>query len=195
MKILLKIITPIALVALLWVFSTKKPSYTLPVMKEITEFKLQDQEGKTINSQDLRGKIWLSNFFFTRCKGVCPLMTQKVAQLLKKLSDIDELQQLSISMDPEHDQADILKKFAAQYHANPEHWHFLTGTKKEVIRICKDIFNLPAGEDPDMHSTRLVLIDRKGKIRGYYDSFDEKAMESLEAHIRFLYAESFTSSS
>ena len=139
-----------------------------------------------MNSHSLKGKIWLTNFFFTRCQSTCPPMTKKISQLQKKLSDLKNVKQLSISMDPEHDNSELLKNFASQYQADAEKWHFLTGKKEEVIRICKDIFNLPAGSNPDLHSTRIVLVDQNGKIRGYYDSLDDNSMKNLEAHVRFL---------
>ncbi|MFK7826192.1 MAG: SCO family protein [Oligoflexales bacterium] len=154
-------------------------SQDLPKLGTVSDFKLESQNGELIGASQLDGHVWIGTFIFTRCLGPCPMMTQKMARLQKELADVPKLKHVSITMDPEFDTPKVLLEYANKYQANHDRWLFLTGDKSEIIKLAIEAFKLPAGEDPDMHSTRFVLVDQEQKIRGYYDSQDPKSIAKL----------------
>lgn len=111
-------------------------------------FRLTERSGKEITSADLRGKVWIADFIFTRCVDVCPVMSAQMARLQSEFSDEPGLKLVSISVDPEHDRPAILARYATQFHADPERWYFLTGDKKAIYRLVREGFKL-AIHDPD----------------------------------------------
>lgn len=186
-KPLKKIIGPLIIVAALSYLAIQKKKSTteapinkLPQMGTISSFSLLDQFGGNFGSEELQGKVWVASFMFTRCQGPCPMMSQKMAKLQSAFKDMEDIVQISISMDPEYDKSEVLQSYASKYHADGNRWKFLTGPKKSIISLAIEAFKLPAGEDPDVHSTRFVLVDSKGVIRGYYDSLDPKSLEQLK---------------
>lgn len=158
----------------------------LPKLGTISDFRLASQNGETIGIDRLKGQVWIGSFIFTRCQGPCPMMSQKMARLQNELADVPNLKHVSITIDPEHDTPPILLEYANKYHAKHERWLFLTGEKNHIIKLAVEAFKLPAGEDPDMHSTRFVLVDQEHKIRGYYDSGDPQAISKLGEDARRL---------
>lgn len=114
----------------------------------VPPFSLIDRSGETITLADLRGKIWIADFIFTRCPDVCPLMSAKMAQVQSALADQPDLKLVSISVDPEYDTPAILARYATQLEADPDRWYFLTGDKKAIYRLVRDGFKL-AIHDPD----------------------------------------------
>lgn len=162
----------------------------------VPEFCLVSQVGDSVRLGDLRGGPWIADFIFTSCASSCPMMTTQLQGLEKALANEPHVRLVSFSVDPERDTPARLAEYAAEYGAKPERWLFLTGDKTALRRLSIDGFHLPAadatpedlaaGAEPVMHSTRFVLIDARGRIRGYYDGGDEKAMESLRSHVRRL---------
>ena len=172
-----------ALGALVWVLSqgtTKQETADLPKINQIKEFQLTDQNGNIFGFQELKGKVWAVNFVFTRCQGHCPLMTERMAELQNDFSRDKNVAFVTISMDARYDTPEVLKKFATKYEADFSRWHFLTGDPDKIIEIARSIFKVPADKDPEMHTTRLVLVDEKGFIRGYYDSLDTDSFAHLK---------------
>ncbi len=156
---------------------------------EVPEFSFIDQQGNPFTHADLNGTIWIANFVFTRCQAMCPLLTGKMAQLEQKLSS-EKVQFVSFSVEPEHDTPAVLSQYAAAHQAVSEKWFFLTTEKNETMwNFISNAFmlgtepasaeDIASGAEPVMHSSRFVLIDRAGKIRGYYDSEDPQQMEEL----------------
>jgi protein SCO1/2 len=152
------------------------------VLLELPAFTLTDQVGKPFGSKDLEGKIWVADFMFTSCPTMCPTLTkqmQKVRHRLRNMGDAVHL--VSFSVDPDHDTPEKLKEYALKYGANPESWSFLTGPLKDVEDAVVKGFKMPMDRDgkdnPGIfditHGSRFVLLDTRGKIRGYYDSSDE----------------------
>ena len=158
----------------------------LPFIAKVGPFELTNQEGRPFGLKELSGNIWVVNFIFTRCQGVCPVLTKKYLSLQKKLSEIKQLKYVSISMDPQFDQPSILKAFGNRYDADYTRWSFLTGKQDDIIQIARHLFKVPADKNPDLHSTRIVLIDVNSNIRGYYEGLDDKSIQKLMAHIRLL---------
>ena len=159
------------------------------------DFALVERSGRPVSAQDLRGRVWIADFFYTKCKDTCPLQSRAMAALQADLKAYGDLRSVSITVDPLTDSAALLSQYAERYGAHPERWLFLTGEPKEIRRIVQEGFRLSAapvdGETPDpvvFHSARFVLVDRNGEIRGYYDSNDPRALKRLRENARSLLA-------
>ncbi|HET9225072.1 MAG TPA: SCO family protein [Thermoanaerobaculia bacterium] len=158
----------------------------LPVYGQLPEFSLVNRDGRTIRLVDLEGKAWVADFVFTRCPASCPMMSARMARLERDLPEDLAVRLVSISVDPGHDTPEVLDAYAERFQA-PDRWLFLTGEKEAVRSLCVEGFKLgldmePApgmGPEPILHSTRFVLVDGEGRIRGYYEAFDESSMEKL----------------
>ena len=158
----------------------------LPVYGKLPPFSLVNRDGWPVRLEDLAGKAWVADFIFTRCPASCPMMSARMARLDRDLPrDLDALL-VSISVDPVHDTPEILERYARKFQA-PERWLFLTGGREDIRRLCVDGFKLGLdmepgpgiGPEPILHSTRFVLVDGEGRIRGYYEAFDEASTEKL----------------
>jgi cytochrome oxidase Cu insertion factor (SCO1/SenC/PrrC family) len=157
----------------------------IPVVGSVPDFSLIEANGTPLRRADLLGKVWIAGFVFTRCAEACPLLMRHEVKLQAQLPVRDDLRLVSFSVDPDWDGPKVLTEYAHTFGADQSHWLFLTGDKKQIYRLTIDGFHLaaqdgdPAKEMPILHSTKLVLVDRHGAIRGYYDSSDEDDMQKL----------------
>ncbi len=149
----------------------------------LPDFSLVDTDGKPVTRDDLKGHVWVANFFFTNCPAQCPMMNQRMAQIQRALPDGAAARLVSITVDPERDSPEILRDYAKTYGAKDGRWLFLTGDKQAIIQLALEGFKLPAGENPNDHSLRLALIDRDGRIRGYFNSTEDDSIASLQAQL------------
>lgn len=167
------------------------PEPALPRLGTLPAFQLVERSGRPLTSASLRGKIWVSDFIFTTCGGACPAMTARMARLRREVPD--EVVFVSFTVDPAHDTPEALSRYAASFKAD-DRWLFVTGPQKELYKLSTDGFKLAAmevppeeqkagGDGPFLHSSKFVLVDRFGDIRGYYDSTDEDEMNELMADI------------
>ncbi len=164
-----------------------------PTVKAVPDFELTNRDGRRVALADLAGNPWIADFIFTRCAGPCPLMSRNFQDLGLQLPP--GVRRVSFSVDPEYDTPEVLQGYAERFNAG-EDWLFLTGEIDEVRKLAIEGFLLgvyPAeGEEnehgPFLHSTRSVLVDAQGQIRGYYDLFEEGAAERLLAEVRALAA-------
>lgn len=157
----------------------------LPRIHPVGEFKLTDRSGKTVTQEDLKGKVWIASFVFVRCTSHCPQITAAVRQLQSDLRDVSEVRFVTFTVDPTHDREAELREYAEKFQADADRWYFLTGEEAEINRLLTEQFQVGSakpGDNPGdlMHSTRLVLIDREGVIRGYYDGMAPAAMLEFE---------------
>ena len=141
-----------------------------PAIGTVPEFHFTTQEGKPLTRDDLLGKVWVIDFFFTRCPGPCPMMNSKLAEISKELKKAKDVRLVSLSIDPEHDTPEVLKEYASRFNADPNRWIFLTGPKDQVDAFTtKGMFQAlstdPSNPANTVHSTRFLVIDREGKIR------------------------------
>jgi len=158
-----------------------------PLLGHVPEFALTNRDGRTIRRADLDGRPWIADFVFTRCPASCPMMSARMARLNRELAADLPVRLVSISVDPTHDTPAVLQRYAESFQAT-DRWLFLTGTREDVRRLCIEGFKLgldmaPApgmGSEPILHSTRFVLVDGQGGIRGYYEAFDEESTARLE---------------
>ena len=159
------------------------PADVLPDRGEVADFTLQSQTGAQITRADLLGKVWIADFIFTHCSGPCPRMTADLARIAGDLTSFPDLRLVSFSVDPERDTPAVLAEYARGYSADNARWYFLTGDKTAIFKLARESFHVGAADgkpdDPVMHSTRFVLVDRAGKIRGYYDSNDPMQLAAL----------------
>lgn len=146
-------------------------------------FEMIDQTGKRLDSDALKGKVWAAEFFFTRCTGVCPVMNRNMAKVFEALKEWEDFAIVSFTVDPEHDTPQVLAEYAEEYGADATKWHFLNGSKEEVVRLSREGFLLGTSEVAEefVHSNRFVLVGRDGEIRGYYVGTDEAEVHQLIA--------------
>lgn len=166
-------------------------SRELPKDGIVPPFQLIDQNGEPYGSQQLLGKIWIADFVYSTCPGPCPMISSRMSETQKPLRDTD-VKLVSFSVDPQRDTPAVLREYAAKLKAEPGRWHFLTGDKETIYRLSRDGFKLASGEGGaagPIHSTRMVLVDRRGVIRGYYDATDADAVTRLLADTNHLLRE------
>jgi cytochrome oxidase Cu insertion factor (SCO1/SenC/PrrC family) len=156
----------------------------LPVLGTVPAFTLTDTRGEPLSLDQLTGKVWVTDFFFSRCGGPCPVMTGKFAELQQAFIDDDRIALVSVTVDPEYDTPTILSAFADEYGADPTRWHFLTGEKRDILELAVSGFMLAMGDDATFHSTRFALVDAQGRIRGYYDGVGETTVAEVTDAIR-----------
>jgi heme o synthase len=148
-------------------------------------FTMTERSGKPVTRDDLKGKVWVASFVFTRCSGPCPQVSATMARLQKelKLSENPNLRLVTFTVDPDRDTPNELKEYANRYQADPEKWLFLTGLPEaELHKLLKDGFKVTAqrstsqeaGDEFD-HSSRLAVVDKHGTIRGYFDGIPSKS--------------------
>ncbi len=144
------------------------PGASLPEALRLPDFALLERSGRTVRLADLLGKVWIADFIFTRCPGPCPELTRQMQGLAAALPR--EARFVSFSVDPTFDTPQVLTTYADSYGADAERWLFLTGERKEVYSLIREGFSLTVEEEPGgvAHSLRFVLVDRAGRIQGWY---------------------------
>lgn len=149
----------------------------------VPEFSLIDQDGKSVTRGDLAGKVWIADFIFTNCAGTCPMISAAMSRLQNSLPP--EVHLASFSVDPERDTQEALAEYADERRADRRRWHFLTGKKEELYDLSVKGFKLALDDtggtdvEPITHSTRLVLVDKEGRIRGYYGGTEDEEIKRL----------------
>jgi protein SCO1/2 len=178
----------------------------------LPEFSLVDQEARPFTLSTLAGKVWIADFIYTACPSVCPRLTRRMHEIQERTADFGhELQLVSISVDPENDTPERLRRFAAEYHADFGRWTFVTGPFDSIERTVVQGFKVAMGKTPSpegvpsgerghdasqgggsllslFHGERLVLVDQRGRIRGYYDADDDGVERLLRAANRLVVA-------
>lgn len=186
--IAIPLLTALGLFFLRRVEVSRFASHQLPELGAVPPFRLTDQDGKSFGSSQLQGKIWIADFVYTTCPGPCPMISSRMSETQKPLRDTD-VKLVSFSVDPAHDTPEVLRGYAEKLNAQPGRWEFLTGDKATIYRLSRDGFKLAAAAAADgqpVHSTRMILVDRAGQIRGYYDATDADAITRLLADVAHL---------
>jgi len=159
----------------------------LPRYNKVPPFQLVDQSGQLVSSEQvLAGKVWIANFFFTSCTGPCPRMSAQMHKLQSELADLENVRLVSFTIDPERDRPEVLAEYARRFGAVPGRWYLLTGSPEVLQQLNRDTFMLGDVSGALEHSTRMVLVDQQGIVRGYYPSDDPDAMAQLPRHARRL---------
>jgi cytochrome oxidase Cu insertion factor (SCO1/SenC/PrrC family) len=164
----------------------------------VPDFQLSERSGRTVSRDDLKGKVWVAAFVFTRCAGPCSQISGAMAQLQNAVVSQKDVVLVSITVDPEHDTPKVLDDYATKFNADANRWLFLTGEPVKVYSLIRDGFKLGVEQNQGtartpgnevMHSTRLALVDRRGEIRGYYDGTDVDSLAKLKKKIALLLRE------
>ncbi|MBK9293214.1 MAG: SCO family protein [Oligoflexia bacterium] len=156
---------------------------SIGVLGEVPKFKLRSSHGEQVTEQTLQNKVWVANFIFTSCPGQCPILTSKMKQLQDKFRDNENFKLVSVTVDPNKDTPAVLKKYQEKYGANSDNWYFLTGKYGPIKKLIGAGFKLGTPENPDFHTTKFVLMDGVGQIRGYYDVDETGILEKLKSDI------------
>lgn len=158
----------------------------------VPEFNYMNQHAEMISSENLKGKIWVTKFFFSHCRTICPPMNQQMKRLNVNTQDIkDDVWFLSFSIDPERDSVQRLQRHIERNGIEAENWHFFTGNEAATHKLGVEGFNILALADENAdggfaHSEYFALTDREGHIRGLYNGIQTESVDKLEADIRLL---------
>lgn len=171
-----------------------RPSdHFLKPVTAVPAFSFTDENGKIFSSAVLKDKVWVADFIFTRCAGECPMLSVRFQDLQERWKNNLELRLVSFSVDPERDTVAAFKTYADNLHADESQWIFLTGKKADLYKFIREGLKLTAQEDPKgdpgfefIHSTRLILVDGNGMIRGLYDGQEDEDFKKLQKDIAYL---------
>lgn len=160
---------------------------------QLPQFSLQNQFGKTFSDSDLRGRVVVVDFIFTSCPDVCPLLTEQLGALRKRMPAEAPLSFVSFSVDPEHDTPERLRAFAQQHGVDVVNFWFLTGPIAEVKRVVTLGFKQAMEAEPVregkprnvLHGTHFVLVDQHGEIRGFFAN-DKEGHDALQKAVSSL---------
>lgn len=176
----------------------------LVVIGPAPKFELIDQNKKTITNKDYSNKVYVLEFFFATCPSICPKMNKNLIEVQNQFFGNPNFGIVSITIDPEHDTAEVLKAHAELLGVKSSNWHFLTGDKKYIYDLANKGFNLYAGENSKVnggfeHSGFFALIDKKGNIRCrkdeygnpilYYEGIENEGVQAIKEDIAILLRE------
>ncbi|TMM30679.1 SCO family protein [Polaribacter aestuariivivens] len=158
---------------------------------KIADFKLTNQNGEIITNSDYKNKIYIADFFFTRCKTICIAMAYNMNELQEYYKNDDDIMFLSHSVTPVMDSVSVLKEYAINKGVIDGKWNVTTGSKKHIYELArKSYFAVldegDGGEDDFIHTEQFVLVDKERRIRGYYDGTEKEDMEKLKKDIFLL---------
>ncbi|MEM8488807.1 MAG: SCO family protein [Bacteroidota bacterium] len=158
----------------------------------ISPFKLVNQEGETVTEKDFEGKIYVADFFFTSCPGLCPRMASNMMLLQDAFVADDEILLLSHSVTPEKDSVPVLKEYAENKGVLSHKWHLVTGAKKDIYKLGRQDYFVEEdlgenkSEDDFLHTENFVLVDKNRHIRGVYNGLNKTAINQLISDIETL---------
>ncbi len=161
----------------------------LPVLGEVPAFRFLDSDGQPFGSADLAAQVYVVNFFFTTCPSICPALMQSMAELDRRYqrNHVEGVRLVSISVDPERDTPEALREYAKKIGAATPRWRLLTGERHAIVDFAEHGLRVPVGETPVgasepfeiAHTGRFVLVDSRGRVRGYYERSDEWGMDEI----------------
>jgi protein SCO1/2 len=174
---------------------------TLPILGEgdhrVRQFSFINQDGKVVTNDDVKEKIYVVEYFFATCKGICPKMNENMTKVYQAFKGNDKVMILSHTVDPKKDTVQALKEYSLRYEADPHQWLFLTGDKKELYDMARYSYLVTAADDTAtvdiqsdfIHTDRWVLVDGVGHIRGQYEGTNQAAADQLIGDIKELLKE------
>jgi protein SCO1/2 len=170
---------------------TEGGQYKITQAYSVPNFNLIDQDGNQITQKQLKGEIYVADFFFTRCGSICPKMSTQLTRVQEAFSKDSTVKIVSFTVDSNYDSVMVLQKYAKEYGAIRGKWRFVTGSKDSIYALAQKGYFITAMEDTAhpldfIHSDKLVLVDKKGWIRGYYNGTDYKEVDKLITEIKVL---------
>ena len=140
---------------------------------------MTDSAGHAFASSALAGKVWIADFIYTNCPAECPRMTAQMHKIEQQVKGMSDVRLVSISVDPQRDSPPVLNDFAHRFGGPTRQWLFLTGSPATVHLIAYKTFHVGDVIGKIEHSTKFILVDKKGEIRGYYSSLDPEDLSKL----------------
>jgi protein SCO1/2 len=177
------IVALLAIVASVLFIQAEQSRRDLPILGDVPPFAFDNAHGGLFGREQFDGKITIVDFIFTNCATACPVMAVSMEELYRAFAEEDRIQFVSISVDPYNDTQEVLQEYAAQVGVSDSRWVFLRSQIDSVADLCENGFRMAADDLPGGHSTRFVLVDPLGQIRGYYDGMDEASMKILKTDI------------
>lgn len=165
--------------------------YVITDAHKIPDYKLVDQNGAIFDSKRVDSCFKVYDFVFTRCESICPKMSSQLVRVQEAFKEDKDVVLLSLSVDPEYDTPEVLKLYSKTYNATPGVWYFLTGEKDSIYTLGQKQFFLTAKQNEEdltdfLHSEKIVLVDKNGWIRGYYNGTDEFEVDRLIIELKVL---------
>lgn len=172
----------------------------LPVLSHVQDFRFISQNGKAVSRNDMVGKVYVTEYFFTTCKGICPKMNENMKQVFEKFKDHGDFAIISHTSMPETDSVPLMKKYEAKLiggnPAYPAKWYFLTGQKDSLYRMARESYLLDNDKNPTaniadrfIHTQFFALVDKDQQVRGIYDGLKTEELKQLEDDIEKLLEE------
>jgi protein SCO1 len=177
-----------ALVLMAALSACSRPAPNFDVFGDVPRFQLTSQDGRSFDSNALAGKIWVADFIYTTCPGPCPRMTSQMHEVQQAVSKLPDVRIVSFTIDPANDTPPVLAEYAKEHGASPAIWYFLTGPVPTLQMLDRDAFKLGNIDGTLQHSTRFVVVDRHGRIRGYYETSEPAAIQKVISDVEALAA-------
>jgi len=164
------------------------------VYHKIDDFTFINQDSQLVDRNTFKGKIYISDFFFTNCPTICPSMTKQLLRVHNAFQHRPDVLLISHSIDFQADSVPTLKEYADRLEVTSDKWHFVTGEREHIYHTAKSKYYLSAQIDPlapggYLHNGKFVLVDREGRIRGYYTGTEQADVDRLIADVKILLEE------
>ena len=201
----------VSIAAILMFYNVLKPEEKLPIYQpnmvsfqlvdstvqhvkrfhKIKDFSLVNQNGEKVTNENYRDKIYIADFFFTTCQGICPIMKENMIILQDKYKDDDQVYLLSHTVTPEIDTKEVLKKYSLEKGVIDSKWNLVTGDKKQIYNLARKSYLVAEDIEESklfemIHTENFVLVDPERRIRGFYDGTDQESMNALIYDIKVL---------
>lgn len=163
----------------------------IKINHKIADWSFINQNGQPITHRDYEGKIYVADFFFTTCPTICPIMTDNMVWLQEKIKNFPDVMLLSHTVTPDIDTPEVLKKYALEKGVDDSKWNLVTGDKRDIYYIARQSYlAVKTGSLTELydmvHTENFILVDKKRRIRGFYDGTDMEDMKRLLEDINFL---------
>ena len=210
-KVFILSMAVVSIAAILMFYNVLKPEEKLPIYQpnmvsfqlvdstvqhvkrfhKIKDFSLVNQNGDKVTNENYRDKIYIADFFFTTCQGICPIMKENMIILQDEYKDDDQVYLLSHTVTPEIDTKEVLKKYSLEKGVIDSKWNLVTGDKKQIYNLARKSYlvaeDIEESELFEMiHTENFVLVDPERRIRGFYDGTDQESMNALIYDIKVL---------
>ena len=204
-------IAVVSIAAILMFYNVLKPEEKLPIYQpnmvsfqlvdstvqhvkrfhKIKDFSLVNQNGEKVTNENYRDKIYIADFFFTTCQGICPIMKENMIILQDEYKDDDQVYLLSHTVTPEIDTKEVLKKYSLEKGVIDSKWNLVTGDKKQIYNLARKSYLVAEDIEESklfemIHTENFVLVDPERRIRGFYDGTDQESMNALIYDIKVL---------
>tara|TARA_B100000745_G_scaffold290623_1_gene229687 strand:- start:150 stop:815 length:666 start_codon:yes stop_codon:yes gene_type:complete len=210
-KVFILSMAVVSIAAILMFYNVLKPEEKLPIYQpnmvsfqlvdstmqhvkrfhKIKDFSLVNQNGEKVTNENYRDKIYIADFFFTTCQGICPIMKENMIILQDEYKDDDQVYLLSHTVTPEIDTKEVLKKYSLEKGIIDSKWNLVTGDKKQIYNLARKSYLVAEDIEKSklfemIHTENFVLVDPERRIRGFYDGTDQESMNALIYDIKVL---------